>query len=250
MSWSTTTLSTSASIARHEKEISLQAGSTARWSIYVPGTDTVWFVSTDDHAILTYADESTATVTQGSSKIALNTTQYIIKIDIYDDKDDLLYSFECNEGYGATLTDTTGEEEITLVNSTGNWGSGWTETTVSGDYSWQDKLDLAKEIIGNRITTKLKEYGIYVSESAGEVYLDTLTNPETFLLACDYLTLSKIYLDLMGTGYNEAFRAKYEMYSNLYEFELAEALKRMNLDVDLSGSTDTYGVEVLGRLTR
>lgn len=250
MSWSSTILSTSATIARHEKEISMQAGSTARWSIYVPDTDTVWFVSTCDHAILTYSDGSTATVSQGSSKVALPTTQYIIQIDLYDATPTLLYSFDCTEGYGATLTDTTGARTITLLNVSGNWGAGWIETSTDGDFSWQEKIDLAKDLLGHRIETKLTEYGISVDEDSGEVLLDTLMNPTTFDVASDYLALSLIYLDLLSGGFNELFQSKYELYNNLYERELAEGMKRMNLDPALSGTTSEYRVEILGRVSR
>ena len=118
-------------------------------------------------AILTYSDGSTATVNVAADKIALPTAKYITGIDLYDVDDKLLYSFPVNEGYGATLYDSTGAETMTLTDSTGNWGAGWTETSTFGDYSWQDKIDLAKEMLGNDITTKLKEYGLDVDYEPG-----------------------------------------------------------------------------------
>jgi len=254
MSWSATTLSTSETIARHEKEINIQAGSTARKAIYVAAGLNVWLPSdefaTCTYAILTYSDGSTATVNVAADKIALPTAKYITGIDLYDVSDDLLFSFPVNEGYGATLYDSTGAKTLTLTDSSGSYGGGWTETSTSGDYSWQEKIDLAKEMLGNDITTKLKEYGLYVDYEAGEVLIDLLTNPETFLVACDYLTLSLIYQDLLSGGFNELFVQKYQIYSQRYQDELAKGLKRMDIASTPSGTTTDYQIEILGRLSR
>lgn len=254
MSWSATTLSTSETIARHEKEINIQAGSTARKAIYIAAGLTVWIPTTEfatcTYAILTYSDGSTATVNVAAYKIALPTAKYITGIDLYDVSDDLLFSFPVNEGYGATLYDSAGGKTLTLTDSAGNWGSGWTETSTFGDYSWQDKIDLAKEMLGNDITTKLKEYGLYVDYEAGEVLIDLLTNPETFLVACDYLTLSLIYQDLLSGGFNELFVQKYQIYSQRYQDELAKGLRRMDIASTPSGTTTDYQIEIMGRLSR
>lgn len=254
MSWSATTLSTSETIARHEKEINIQAGSTARKAIYIAAGLNVWLPSdefaTCTYAILTYSDGSTATVNVAANKIPLPTAKYIVGIGLYDVSDKLLFSFPVNEGYGATLYDDTGAETLTLTDSAGNWGSGWTETSTYGDYSWQDKIDLAKEMLGNDITTKLKEYGLTVDYEGGEVLIDLLTNPETFLVACDYLTLSLIYQDLLSGGFNELFVQKYQIYSQRYQDELAKGLRRMDITSSVGGATTDYQIEVLGRLSR
>lgn len=254
MSWSATTLSTSETIARHEKEINIQAGSTARKAIYVAAGLNVWLPTTDyatcTYAILTYSDGSTATVNVAADKIALPTAKYITGIELYNVGNELLFSFPVNEGYGSGITDTTGLVTLYLTDSTGRWGSGWTETSTYGDYSWQDKIDLAKEMLGNDITTKLKEYGLYVDYEAGEVLIDLLTNPETFLVACDYLTLSLIYQDLLSGGFNDLFVQKYQTYSQRYQDELAKGLKRMDIASTPSGTTTDYQIEIMGRLSR
>jgi len=256
MSWSATTLSTSETIARHEKEINIQAGSTARKAIYIAAGLTVWLPTTEfatcTYAILTYSDGSTAKFDVQFPELILKlpTAKNITGIDLYDEKDELLFSFPVNEGYGATLYDDTGAETLTLTDSAGNWGSGWTETSTYGDYSWQDKIDLAKEMLGNDITTKLKEYGLTVDYEDGEVLIDLLTNPETFLVACDYLTLSLIYQDLLSGGFNELFVQKYQIYSQRYQDELAKGLKRMDIASTPSGTTTDYQIEILGRLSR
>ena len=254
MSWSATTLSTSETIARHEKEINIQAGSTARKAIYIAAGLNVWLPSDEfadcTYAILTYSDGSTATVNVAAYKIALPTAKYITGIDLYDVSDDLLFSFPVNEGYGATLYDSTGAETLTLTDSSGRYGGGWTETSTFGDYSWQEKIDLAKEMLGNDITTKLKEYGLTVDYEDGEVLIDLLTNPETFLVACDYLTLSLIYQDLLSGGFNELFVQKYQIYSQRYQDELAKGLRRMDIASTPSGTTTDYQIEILGRLSR
>lgn len=257
MSWSATTLSTSETIARHEKEINIQAGSTAHKVIYIAAGLTVWLdtllhfgYETVAYGVFTYADGSTATVNVAASKLTLPTAKYIDQIDMYDVAGNLVLTFEVNEGYGSLITDTTGVEGIHLRNSSGYYGSGWTESSTVGDFSWQEKIDLAKEMLGNDITTKLKEYGLYVDYAAGEVLIDLLTNPTTFLVACDYLTLSLIYQDLLSGGFNELFVQKYQIYSQRYQDELAKGLKRMNITSSVGGATTDYQIEVLGRLSR
>jgi hypothetical protein len=257
MSWSATTLSTSETIARHEKEINIQAGSTAHKVIYIAAGLTVWLetvlpagYATVTYAIFTYADGSTATVNVAADKLTLPTAKYIDQIDMYDAAGDLVLTFEVNEGYGSRITDTTGLVSKYLTDSSGHYGSGWTETSTGGDYSWQDKIDVAKEMLCNDITTKLKEYGLTVDYEDGEVPIDLLTNPETFLIACDYLTLSLIYQDLLSGGFNELFVHKYQIYSQRYQDELAKGLKRMNITSSVGGATTDYQIEVLGRLSR
>lgn len=257
MSWSATTLSTSETIARHEKEINIQAGSTAHKVIYIAAGQTVcldtllpFSYGIVEFVIFTYADGSTATVNVAASKLTLPTAKYIDQIDMYDAAGDLVLTFEVNEGYGSRITDTTGLVSMYLTDSSGRYGSGWTETSTGGDYSWQEKIDLAKEMLGNDITTKLKEYGLYVDYEAGEVLIDLLTNPTTFLVACDYLTLSLIYQDLLSGGFNELFVQKYQIYSQRYQDELTKGLKRMDIASTPSGTTTDYQIEILGRLSR
>lgn len=254
MSWTGTILSTSETIARHEKEINIQAGSTARKALYVPAGLTVWLpvyaYATCTYAILTYSDNSTATVNVVADKVTLPTAKYITGIDLYTAADALLFSFPVNEGYGATLYDLTGAETLTITDSTGNWGAGWTETGTYGDYSWQDKIDLAKIMLANDISTKLREYGLTVDYAGGEVIIDLLTNPETFLIASDYLTLALIYQDLLSGGFNDLFLQKYQIYSLKYQEELTKGLARMNITQSVGGITSEYQIEVMGRLSR
>lgn len=257
MSWSATTLSTSETIARHEKEINIQAGSTAHKVIYIAAGQTVWLntllpsvYEIVAYGVFTYADGSTATVNVAASKLTLPTAKYIDQIDMYDVAGNLVLTFEVNEGYGSLITDTTGLVSKYLTDSSGRYGSGWTESSTVGDFSWQEKIDLAKEMLGNDITTKLKEYGLYVDYEAGEVLIDLLTNPTTFLVACDYLTLSLIYQDLLSGGFNELFVQKYQIYSQRYQDELAKGLKRMDIASTPSGTTTDYQIEILGRLSR
>ena len=251
MSWANTTLSTTATISRHEKEIQRQAGYTARWSIYVPTGTTAYFSTTGyatcTYAILTYNDQTTATVSVSASKITFPTLTYIIQIDLYDVANTLLYTFECTEGYGSTLTDTTAAKTITTVTATGNW-TGWLEADT--DMSWADKLALAKQMLGYDIEIALAERQIEVAESSGEVLLDVVTNPAVFAIACDYLALHLIYLDLANGGFNELFDTKSKQYRSLYEVQFAKALKVMNLDPALSGTTSTYRAGWSGRVSR
>lgn len=246
----TAALTTSATLARHEKEIQKLAGYTVRWSVYVAAGTTAYFATTGyptcSKAILTYNDLTTATVNVADSKITLPTAKYIIQIDLYATAT-LLYSFDCTEGNGATLTDTTGAVTIKTVTSTGDF-TGWVEANT--DLSWQDKIDMAIDMLGHDLEIVLSERGISVDESNSEVLLDVITNPETFLFACDYLSLYLIYLDLSLGGFNELFEKKRDLYKQLYEIELASGIKRVNLDTSLSGTTTEYRAGFIGYVSR
>jgi hypothetical protein len=254
MSWATTTLTTSATLAAHEKEIATQAGSTSRWSIYVAAGTTVKVSTTAyatcTYATFTYSDASTANVNVVASEITLPTAKYIIQIDLYNVSNVLLYSFPLTEGFGATLTSSTSSTKtLVTYTSTGNW-TGWENTTTDGDFSWADKITLAKTQLGHAIETALTERGYSVDEANSKVLLDVITNPETFNIASDYLTLHLIYFDLSNGGFNELFESKAKLYEAKYNKELSACMRRLNLDPSLSGTTSTYRAELVGYLSR
>lgn len=254
MSWTTTTLSTAATIARHEKEIEAQGGATQRKAIYVPALTTIKFstagFATCTYATFTYSDLSTANVNVVASEVTLPTAKYIYQIDLYTAANVLLYTFDCLEGYGAALASTAGAKTLTLYSGTGNWGEGWQTTSTTGDFSWTDKIELVKDIIKNAIETKLFERGHTVNYAGGDVLIDIVTNPEEFILASDYLTLHKIYVDLGNGGFNQLYEDKQKYYRLEYDAEFSNAMKRINLDPSLSGTTTEYRANITGRISR
>jgi hypothetical protein len=195
----------------------------------------------------TYHDGTTANVAVSASKLQLPTEKHIIQIDLYTVANVLLYTFECLEGNGYQLTDSTGAKTIDTVTSTGKW-TGWQDVECS--YSWQPKISLAKTILGNAIEMVLSDRGIVVDEANGDVLLDTVANPSIFRIAHDCLSLHLIFNDVMNSGGAEIYQRKSEYYWQRYQDELASGLKRMNLDSTLSGTTTEYRVNFSGRVNR
>jgi hypothetical protein len=110
----------------------------------------------------------------------------------------------------------------------------WAE--LETDNTWQDKIDLAKEMLKYEIETALTEMHYFVDEQAGEKLIDIVANPETFSLASDYLALHLIFTDLSQGGFNELFKNKAEYYWACYQRELKNCYKRLDIDYNLSGN--------------
>jgi len=115
--------------------------------------------------------------------------------------------------------------------------------------NWEDKILMAKELIGDKLEVILTERGISVDESDSDVLLDVIANPTVFNLTSDYMTLHLIYDDL-SQGEVGLYMSKSEKYFAYYENKFTEDLKRMNLDLDNDGTTDVYRVNWTGKFTR
>ena len=246
MSWQTTTLSTLLTIAEHEKEVNKQAPLKVRPSLYVPSTGSLSLAvdATINKAVFTYSDNTTATVSAALNAIAVPTAKYIIGIKLYDALNALLYTFDCGEGNGLTLTDQT--DTFTMVMSGTSATTAWKDTKV--DQTWQDKINLAKKMLGFDLENILVARQITVDEASGEVLLDVIQNPETLLIACDYKALALIYRDLSNAGFNELFSVKAKQYAALYIEELANAQKRMNIGTN--NTVTEYRPDLTARVVR
>lgn len=124
-----------------------------------------------------------------------------------------------------------------------------TEINSLTSTNWDNKIALAKEIIGDKLEVILTERGIRVDEADSKILLDVIANPTVFNLSSDYLTLHMIYDDL-SQGQDGLYLVKSEKYNAYFERKFSEDLKRMNLDLDNDGTTDEYRVSWTGKLTR
>ena len=115
--------------------------------------------------------------------------------------------------------------------------------------NWDNKIAIAKELIGDRLEVILNERGVRVDEAGGEVLLDVIANPTVFNLTSDYMTLHLIYDDL-SQGQEGLYMQKLQKYNAYFERKFNEDVKRMNLDLDNDGNTDEYRVSWTGKLTR
>ena len=115
--------------------------------------------------------------------------------------------------------------------------------------NWDSKIEIAKELIGDKLEVILTERGIVVDEADSKVLLNVIANPTVFNLTSDYMTLHLIYDDL-SQGQEGLYRQKTEKYNAYFERKFNEDVKRMNLDFDNDGNTDAYRVRWTGKLTR
>lgn len=246
----TDNLSTLETISAFEKEVNSQAGYTQKWGLYSADGNNKATVTTDTsvaYVVVTLTNGQTQTITgAGGASIAgvieIPTSQ-IIDIKCYSVTNTLIDTFTLNEGYGESLFGVNGDLSGLLSDPTA-----W--VLCKANRTWQDKIDLAKLILSNDVESILTDKGIVVNEADGEVLLDVITNPTTFRIACDYKSLNLIYDDLAQGGFNQLFESKAKQYKAKYDQELADAIKRMNLDPGLSGDTTEYRAEFTARVTR
>lgn len=123
------------------------------------------------------------------------------------------------------------------------------DVTAAGN--WNDKIAIAKQVLGFDLEKKLTDQGIKVDESTGQVLLNVINNPQTFALCSDYKVIQLIYQDLSETSLNaELYAKKAEHYERLYRDELYKAWLRVNLDTSLTGTVNEYRSNMIGELER
>ena len=253
MTWDKVNLSTTASIARFEKEVNRQAGHTVIWSIY-----------TEEDLLLNIPDELTyskiiAQYPDGEEEItqyvegeliipqAIPTKKNIIKLTFYQG-DEIVAIFNLDEGKGNTIKSEDGNYIIRIVDEDGKPVYDiWQEVEI--DITWDAKIQLAKDMLKYEIETALTEMNYYVDEFAGKRLIDIISNPETFSIASDYLTLHLIYTDLANGGFNELFQNKADYYWKRYKQELNNCFKRLNIDYNQTGNP-IYRVKIEGYVSR
>ncbi|HQC58977.1 MAG TPA: hypothetical protein PK143_06015 [Candidatus Syntrophosphaera thermopropionivorans] len=238
--WENIILSTSNSIARFEKEINRLASYNIRWSIYTEEPDIYFDIE----------DILTVYYSTGESKIleenVIPVKKYIIKIEQIREGA-VIATYPITEGKGYVLHSEDGQNLLQVRKDGIPYQDIWAE--LETDNTWQDKIDLAKEMLKYEIETALTEMHYYVDEFAGKRLIDIISNPETFSLASDYLTLHLIYTDLANGGFNELFQNKADYYWKRYKQELNNCFKRLNIDYNQTGNP-IYRVKIEGYVSR
>ena len=110
----------------------------------------------------------------------------------------------------------------------------WFLATVN--YTWQDKIDLAKKILRQDIITDIMTRYPTIESDAEAIAM--VTNPEIFAIASDMKVLNLIYADLANSGYNQLYQAKADYYAQRYSNEKDKAMSAMRL---AGYEGDTFG---------
>lgn len=140
----------------------------------------------------------------------------------------------------------------TVLSTTGSLAGIESEIASLTQDDWDDKIALAKKILGRRLETMLSQRGYSVDEASGESLLDLIANPVVFDMASDYLSLHLIFSDLSLSMGREPYRLKADHYRREFEAQYALAVQSVHLDTDLDGDADVWrpGLFHSGRIKR
>jgi hypothetical protein len=240
MSWASTTLSTLNSIAKYESEVNQLAGQYTMPTLTMSAGAKVYFSPGFSSIDLTalYYDGTTEV---GVFAVGTNTFDFTTGGEcVQISETGTPYIFPTTQGSG-DIYDTTGVQFIDISLST---GLTWNNAIVQ--YTWQNKITVAKTIIGNYLLTMLGKLGYTDDQLAtGDTYLNYLDNTESLSLASDYKTLEGIYQDLSYKATNEVYERKIQMYADLYNKTIQDALYQLQFT---TGSVPTYLFSSMGHL--
>jgi len=225
-------LSTLASIARHEAEINNLAQRYTRKALSVAATvqmkanpDTITAIT----AIT--SSGSTVALAKGATTWALPLGEYVRFICASEND-----YFSLLEGTGSVVTSAGGDYTLALASA-----PTWTDAELVAD--WQPKIDLANEMIYNAIYLALSSYA---GQDDIASIMAEIENPQMLGIASDYKSLELIFTDLLGkVGNTEAISTKIDFYRAKYDEAFAQAFKSLDF-----GDYGYLFETSMGRITR
>ena len=225
-------LSTLASIARHESEINNLCQNYTRKALSVASTIQMTAVPDTITAITAVkSNNSTLALTKGASTWALPLGEYVRFICATEGD-----YFSLLEGAGSIITSANGDYTLTLASA-----PTWTDANLTDD--WQPKIDLANEMIYNKLYQYLSTR--IDTESIADVIAE-IANPEILSLASDYKTLELIYMDLFGKiGTAELIQGKINFYRKQFDTEFKSAVNALDF-----GDYGYLFTQSMGRVVR
>ena len=229
MTYDDITLSTLAGLSAWEKEINRLAGKTEIWSLRSENKKEPYTLTFSDDVSKVKAKTAESNVIdipveENTMEIPMDT---IIELVAYKG-DAKAGKFPLNEAKSLILHSDT---ELTATLSS---KQAWYLATIN--YTWQDKIDLAKKILKQDIVTDILARYPTIESDAEAIAL--VTNPEIFAIASDMKTLNLIYADLANSGYNQLYQAKADYYAQRYSNEKDKAMSAMRL---AGYEGDTFG---------
>ena len=239
MSYDDITLSTLAGLSAWEKEINRLAGKTEIWSLRSDSETEPYTLTFSDDVSEVKAKTAESNVIdipveENTMEIPMDT---IIELVAYNG-DAEAGKFPLNEAKSLILHSDT---DLTATLSS---KQAWYLATIN--YTWQDKIDLAKKILKQDIVTDILARYPTIESDAEAIAL--VTNPEIFAIASDMKTLNLIYSDLANSGYNQLYQAKAESYAQRYSHEKDKAMSAMRLagyEGDTIGSRAFFGGNIV-----
>ena len=239
MSYDDITLSTLAGLSAWEKEINRLAGKTEIWSLRSDSETEPYTLTFSDDVSKVKAKTAEGnvidiSVEENTMEIPMDT---IIELVAYKG-DAKAGKFPLNEAKSLVLHSDT---ELTATLSS---KQAWYLATIN--YTWQDKIDLAKKILRQDIITDIMTR--YPTIESDTEAISLITNPEIFSLASDMKVLELIYADLANSGYNQLYEAKANNYAQRYAHEKDKAMSALRLsgyEGDTVGSRAFFGGNIV-----
>ena len=221
MTYDDITLSTLAGLSAWEKEINRLAGKTEIWSLRSENKEKPYTLTFSDDVSKVKAKTAESNVIdipveENTMEIPMDT---IIELTALGLNDVILGKFPLNEAKSLVLHSDT---ELTATLSS---KQAWYLATIN--YTWQDKIDLAKKILRQDIITDIMTR--YPTIESDTEAISLITNPEIFSLASDMKVLELIYADLANSGYNQLYEAKANNYAQRYAHEKDKAMSALRL---------------------
>ncbi len=239
MTFDEMTFSTLSGLASWEKEINRLAGKTEIWSLRSESETkpyTLTFSGNVSDVKAKTAEGNVIDIFVKYKKMAIP-MDTIIELVAYNG-DAEAGKFPLNEAKSLVLHSDT---ELTASLSS---KQAWYLATIN--YTWQDKIDLAKKILKQDIVTDILARYPTIESDAEAIAL--VTNPEIFAIASDMKTLNLIYADLANSGYNQLYQAKADYYAQRYSNEKDKAMSAMRLagyEGDTIGSRAFFGGNIV-----
>jgi len=116
-----------------------------------------------------------------------------------------------------STTNIWASSSLSTTGSIARWESDINDLADSGS-NWTGKIDAAKELLGDQLEWYLKNQGVKVDASQGEILIDVIANPTVFSVTSDYATLALIYgkpKKLVSYDINEKFdKRTYQKFSS------------------------------------
>jgi len=233
-------LSTLAGLSAWEKEINRLAGKTEIWSLRSENKEKPYTLTFSDDVSEVKAKTAEGNVIdipveENTMEIPMDT---IIELTALGLNDVILGKFPLNEAKSLVLHSDT---ELTATLSS---KQAWYLATIN--YTWQDKIDLAKKILRQDIITDIMTR--YPTIESDTEAISLITNPEIFSLASDMKVLELIYADLANSGYNQLYEAKANNYAQRYAHEKDKAMSALRLsgyEGDTVGSRAFFGGNIV-----
>jgi len=240
MTYDDITLSTLAGLSAWEKEINRLAGKTEIWSLRSENKEKPYTLTFSAFVKIVRAKTAEGNVIdipveENTMEIPMDT---IIELTALGLNDVILGKFPLNEAKSLVLHSDT---ELTATLSS---KQAWYLATIN--YTWQDKIDLAKKILRQDIITDIMTR--YPTIESDTEAISLITNPEIFSLASDMKVLELIYADLANSGYNQLYEAKANNYAQRYAHEKDKAMSALRLsgyEGDTVGSRAFFGGNIV-----